>query len=209
MPVEYYVINGHSNVPSRWEKDLKLASWVSHQRQNRKKNQLSEEEILLLDKLKFTWRRRERGSWEERLCEVTDFKSKNGHCEIPLNYPENQKLGRFVNSMRTKRKNGSLSADRIAKLDAIGFNWVSSRKILVGGVGITAEWKVAFDKLLEYYKAHGNYNVPYAWSENPKLGRWVGWQRFLKKQNKLHPKRVEKLNEIGFNWNFENMTPNK
>ncbi|MCX6131327.1 MAG: helicase associated domain-containing protein, partial [Proteobacteria bacterium] len=200
---QYHAINGNVHVPNKWKDDLKLAFWVSQQRQKRKKNLLSHDQIQLLDSLGFIWYQRRRGRWEDRFDEVVEFKAKSGHCDIPLNYPVNPKLGQFVNSMRTRRKNGSLSADRIAKLDAIGFNWVSSRKILVGGEGITEEWQVAFDNLLEYYKAHGNCSVPNTWSENPKLGRWVRYQRYLKKQNKLHPKRQEKLDEIGFNWNFD------
>jgi hypothetical protein len=107
--------------------------------------------------------------------------------------------------MRVKRNKGTLTSDRIAKLDALGFAWESSKKVLVGGEGITAEWQALFDELLKYKEVHGSYNVPNKWTENTTLGNWVSRQRHLKRQNKLHPKREEKLNEIGFNWNFENL----
>jgi hypothetical protein len=41
------------------------------------------------------------------------------------------------------------------------------------------------------------------WPENPRLAHWISRQRYLKKQNKLHPNREKKLNEIGFGWNIE------
>jgi superfamily II DNA or RNA helicase len=202
---QYHSTKGNADVPNRWKEDIKLASWVSQQRQRRKKNLLSEEEIAMLDKIAFTWQHRERGSWEDRLAEVIAFKKHNGHCDIPCNLSENPKLGRFVNSMRVKRNKGTLTSDRIAKLDALGFAWESSKKVLVGGEGITAEWQALFDELLKYKEVHGSYNVPNKWTENTTLGNWVSRQRHLKRQNKLHPKREEKLNEIGFNWNFENL----
>lgn len=200
---QYHATNGNADVPNRWPEDIKLASWVSQQRQRRKNNLLSQEEVCLLDELEFTWQFRERGNWDDRLAELIQYKAKNGNFEAPLNCAEFPKLGRYVRNMRAKRNNGTLSTDRIAKLDAIGFNWVSSKKVLVGGGGITAEWQSSFDELLEYYEAHGSCNVPYMWPQNPKLAHWVSRQRYLKKQNKLHPKRQEKLNEIGFSWNIE------
>jgi superfamily II DNA or RNA helicase len=206
---QYHATNGSADVPNRWPEDIKLASWVSQQRQRRKNNQLSQDEFSLLDELKFTWQFRERGSWDDRLAELIQFKAKNGHFEVPLNCTEVPKLGRFVRNMRAKRNNVTLLPDRIAKLDGIGFNWVSSKKVLVGGEGITAEWQASFDELLEYYETHGSCNVPYTWPQNPRLAHWVSRQRHLKRQKKLHPKREEKLKRIGFNWNFENMTPNK
>jgi superfamily II DNA or RNA helicase len=199
---QYHAANGNSDVPNRWPEDVKLASWVSQQRQRRKNNQLSQDGVSLLDELKFTWHFRERGSWEDRLTELIQFKAKNGHFEVPLNCTEVPKLGRFVRNMRAKLNNGTLLPDRIAQLDAIGFNWVSSKKVLVGGGGITAEWQAIYDELLEYYEANGSCNVPYMWPQNPRLSHWVSRQRYLKKQNKLHPKRVKKLNEIGFSWNL-------
>jgi hypothetical protein len=147
-----------------------------------------------------TWKSREVGTWEDRLAEVAAFKAKNDHCEIPLNYPENPKLGRFVNNMRTGRNSGRLSADRIAKLDALGFVWTSSRKTLIDGDGISAEWQARFEELLRYKQTHGDCQVPAKWPENPQLGNWVSQQRQNRKGGTLHPERQRRLDEIGFDW---------
>ena len=136
---QYHATNGDANVPHLWEEDPKLATWVSEQRKKRKKNLLSDNEVCLLDEIGFIWQFRERGNWEERFGELVQFKEKNGHFEVPWNCAEFPKLGGFVRNMRAKRNNGTLLTDRIVKLDAIGFNWVSSKKVLVGGGEITAE----------------------------------------------------------------------
>lgn len=116
-----------ADVPGRCKEHPQLASWVQRQRERRKKGALSEAEIQLLDQLGLTWKSRDVGTWEDRFEEVAGFKAKHGHCNIPIKYPENPKLGRFVNNTRTQRNSRKLSADRIAKLDAIGFVWAPPR----------------------------------------------------------------------------------
>ena len=197
---EYHSSNGDANVPYGWKENRKLAAWVSNQRERRKHSTLSDKEIKLLDGLGFTWKSRDVGTWEDRLAEVAAFKAKHGHCEMPMNIPENPKLGRFVNSMRTQRNSRKLSADRIAKLDALGFVWASSRKVLVDGDGISAEWQARFDELLQYKQTHGDCDVPTRWPENPQLGRWLSQQRQYRKSGTLQPERQRRFDEIGFDW---------
>jgi len=196
----YHAEHGDTDVPDRWKPDPEFARWVSQQRQRRKKGLMPDDQIQLLDALGFTWQHRERGSWEDRLAEVAAFKAKNGHCDIPLKSSENRKLGAFVNTMRTQRNNGKLSTDRIAKLNALGFVWASSCKVLVDGDGISAEWQARFDELLQYKQAHGDCDVPTRWPENPQLGRWLSQQRQNRKSGTLQPERQRRLDEIGFDW---------
>lgn len=196
----YHAQHGNADVPNRWKNDLKLSAWVNDQRQRRKKSLITDEQVRLLDEVRFTWQHRERGRWGDRLAEIAAFKAKNGHCEIPLSYPENPKLGRFVNATRTQRNSGRLSADRIARLDALGFVWGSSRLTEVGGEGINAAWKTRFDELLRYKEKNGDCNVQAKWRHNPRLARWESHQRLLQKARTLHPERYRRLDEIGFNW---------
>jgi superfamily II DNA or RNA helicase len=199
----YHADHGNADVPYHWKQNSKLANWVSFQRQRRKLGEMSDKEVQLLDVLGLTWKSRDVGTWEDRRAEVVAFKAKNGHCDIPLNFPENPKLGRFVNNMRTQRNSGRLSAERIAKLDAIGFAWGSRSMAEVGGEGINARWKMRFDELLRYKEKNGDCKVPNEWPENLKLGHWVNQQRYLKKCGQLHPKREEMLNSIAFDWGFK------
>jgi hypothetical protein len=57
-----------------------------------------------------------------------------------------------------------------------------------------------FDELVEYFKIHGDYNVPQRWLANRELGRWVMSQRSAKRQNKISAEHERKLRAIGFNW---------
>lgn len=196
---EYHASKGNADVPHRWKNDPQLSFWINSQRERCKKGALSEEQKGLMDDLGFTWKSRDRGKWEDNLELIGEFKAKHGHSDIPLHYPENPKLGRFINQTRVQRNSGRLSDDRIAKLDAIGFVWEGT-KYQIGEDGMSVAWKSRFDELLRYKQAHGNCDVPYDWEENNPLANWVSAQRRLKKSGELHPERVRLLEEIGFTW---------
>ncbi len=199
---QYCADHGDADVPSGWKADRKLAAWVSNQRERRKKGVMLDEEFALLDELGLTWQSRDVGTWEDRLAEVTAFKTRHGHCAIPTVFAENPKLGRFVNAMRTQRNAGKLNAERIAKLDAIGFVWASNRKadVKLGDEMVSGSWKARFDELVAYKEAHGDCDVPAKWEENERLANWVSMQRQTKKRDALPEARVKLLNQIGFLW---------
>ncbi len=194
--VEYHSVHGDADIPSKWKENPKLASWVSAQRQRRKRNQIADEEIRLLDLLGFTWKSREVGTWEDRLEEIKDFKAQNGHCDVPVNYPANPKLGRFVNSMRTQKSRGVLSEKRIRLLEQTGFKWNAQTN------QNEDFWEERCKQLLDYKERHGHGND--YWSKDPKLARWALLQRQKKRTGTIHPKLEEMLNEVGFDWNFKN-----
>lgn len=63
-------------------------------------------------------------------------------------------------------------------------------------------WENSYLKLKKYNEQYGDCNASYRFTEDPSLGEWVSNQR---KRLKLNGKdqddyRVEKLNEMGFEW---------
>lgn len=61
-------------------------------------------------------------------------------------------------------------------------------------------WEFRFDQLREFKAVHGHCNVPYRYSIDPTLGRWVQNQREFRKKRTLRKDRVERLEELGFQW---------
>jgi superfamily II DNA or RNA helicase len=195
----YHSAHGNADVPNRWKEDLKLASWVMNQRERRKKGIISDEQIQRLDALGFTWQHRERGAWEDRYQELIEFKEKHGHCNVPFEYKEVSKLGKFVNAMRSHKTAGTLSQERIELLEQIGFQWSGEVKEAF----FTDKWEDSYLQLLYFKEENGHCNVPYDYPDNPQLGKWVSRQRQRKKSGKLLPERERLLEEIGFNWGNE------
>jgi hypothetical protein len=99
-------------------------------------------------------------------------------------------LATWVRYQRKMRENELLDADRIRRLDGIGFCW-----------GIFDEqWGEMFSALVEFNNTFGHCNVPLRHPENRKLGRWVSRQRELKKLGQLEEQRTKLLDSIGFDW---------
>merc|ERR1719469_1551881 len=55
-----------------------------------------------------------------------------------------------------------------------------------------------FEELRKFMGSEGHCNVPSRFSDNPKLGKWVTYQREMRL--KISKERVSKLNSIGFTW---------
>ncbi len=190
--VIYRENNGHCNVPHLCSKNPKLGKWVHKQRQKRRNNQLSEEQIRRLDQIGLIWNPSDL-AWEEKFAELLTYKKINGHCNVPNHWSKNQQLGEWVANQRAFRKKGKLSEDRIQRLNQIGFLWDI----------LDALWEEKFAELLAYNKINGHCKVPVKGSENPQLGSWVDRQRTFRKKGKLSENRIQRLDEIGFVWELK------
>jgi len=92
------------------------------QRQSKKWGTLSAERIRRLEALGFVWNPLET-FWEEMFTALVQYKEKHGDCNVPITWPENPQLGRWIANQRTSKKRGTLSEDRIRRLEAFGFVW--------------------------------------------------------------------------------------
>lgn len=116
----YKIKHGSADVPNQWSEDTKLAAWVSHQRQKYKKSELTSQQIELLQELEFSWSLRERGTWDDRLAELLEFRDRHGHLNVPTNYPPAPKLRQFIASSRYQFKTGTLDMERLKRLKDAG-----------------------------------------------------------------------------------------
>ena len=114
---------GNCDVPARYPPNPQLASWVQTQRKLYKRGKLSDDCLGRLERLGFSWDRRE-DSWEEHFKELKAYKRKNGDCNVPTRYPED--LGKWVDTQRQNYKRGKLLENRVERLNRLGFTWVLS-----------------------------------------------------------------------------------
>jgi len=101
-----------------------------------------------------------------------------------------------VHEQRKRYKKGKLSKERVDQLETMGFAWDQ----------LDADWEKMFIALCEYRHKNGHCNVPQRYFENRALGIWVGIQRSTYKNEKKNilQKRIDRLDEIGFDWDPEN-----
>ncbi len=120
--IEYRNKHRHCNVPEGYQITPKLAKWVVVQRKRYRQGQLSKERIQQLQEIGFVWRRHQT-AWIEMYEKLLRYKEALGDCNVPVEWKVDSKLGRWVMTQRRRKRLGSLAADRIRRLDEIGFRW--------------------------------------------------------------------------------------
>ena len=104
----------------------KLGAWVHRQRESQRTGVLSADRVARLEALGFVWGRGLEAEWSLNLGRLAAYKAARGTCDVQQKFvsPDGAKLGEWVKNQRQTRRRGALGADRIARLDALGFAWV-------------------------------------------------------------------------------------
>ncbi|KAL3939256.1 MAG: hypothetical protein SGBAC_005981 [Bacillariaceae sp.] len=119
----------------------------------------------------------------------------------------NRSLTNWVKHQRKLFKRGSVSEERMRKLESIGFKWVGKNSVVLskepqdewelaagkqafsinvakrkqqtedGNDAWSVLWDTRFQELVEYKKHFGHTKVPKEWPKNKKLAGWVRKQR--------------------------------
>jgi hypothetical protein len=81
--------------------------------------------------------------WNERFDKLLEYKAKNGNTMVPQCYQDDTRLGRWVHYQRVEywlhqdTGHAKITNERIARLDAIGFEWDPQKAI----------WNIMYEKL--------------------------------------------------------------
>jgi len=191
--LEYRNAHGNCDMPARWPKNQKLATWVVNQRVLWKEGKLEEDKIALLNRIEFKWSPHE-STWREQYLALLDYRNRFGHCRVPQHWKENKSLSHWIKTQRMDYKHGDISRERIALLEKIGFEW---------WIGLPT-WDHRFAELCAYKEEFKTTLVPVKWPKNPLLGRWVSSQRYKRTAGKLRKEYEDRLNLIGFEWKAPN-----
>ncbi|MBF0417975.1 MAG: helicase associated domain-containing protein, partial [Magnetococcales bacterium] len=179
----------HCLVPARWDGDPDLARWVEQQRRDYRANQLQAHQIARLEGLGFLWDAKAI-FWEEMYAALTDYRARFGDCLVSEGSAEVSQLAWWVAAQRKARVAGQLEAERVARLEAIGFVWDAQEVI----------WLESFRALEAFGERFGHLLVPSDWPENPRLAAWVTAQRNAHIKGHLSVAHVERLSALGMIW---------
>ena len=120
--LKYKSIHGDLLVPRRYPENPKLANAVQLFRQNKDKGILSEDRIERLDEIGFVWNV-EDYNWNLRFNELSDYYKEIGYKGGRVSsYPTSQ-LSSWVSRQRLAYRNGTLSDERMEKLNSINFTF--------------------------------------------------------------------------------------
>ncbi|KAL7435561.1 hypothetical protein ACHAXH_006898 [Discostella pseudostelligera] len=138
--------------------------------------------------------------WEEQFNQLMEFKSKEGHCNVPFNHAD---LSFILHSTHYDIKATLYTEEqssRIKRLQGIGFVWDVDDFC----------WEEKFE-LEKYKKDNGHCRMParHQCETGTFLGPWVMQQRYLYKKYKnnepaygMTPMRINHLENIGFEWSI-------
>ncbi|MDC0613604.1 Helicase associated domain protein [Akkermansiaceae bacterium] len=179
--------NGNCLVPAKYNVDKVLGAWVGTQRDAQKKGNLDPEKTSRLNDLGFVWDVTQE-AWDENFLNLDAYKKQHGNCLVRRSWKDN-KLAKWVGFQRQAKRNNQLDADKIKRLDELGFVWSPDEQA----------WEAQFQKLLSYKEKKGDCLVPHR-LENKALATWVTTQRSSKKKGTLRADKIKRLDEIGFVW---------
>ncbi|KGF98901.1 hypothetical protein EU96_0210 [Prochlorococcus marinus str. MIT 9302] len=176
----FFQKEGHTVVP---QKDKKLGDWCSKQRQNKKKNTLSQEKIGLLEELNFVWDPVEK-QWNESYKQLKKYFEKEKHTSIS---PKESPLGSWCSKQRQFKKKGALPQKKIGLLEELNFIWDP----------LENQWNESYKQLKKYFEKEGHSSIA---SRASTLGDWCRGQRQNYTNGSLSQKKIELLEELNFIW---------
>mmetsp|Transcript_29808 Transcript_29808/g.56390 ORF Transcript_29808/g.56390 Transcript_29808/m.56390 type:complete len:561 (+) Transcript_29808:16-1698(+) len=166
---------------------------------------------------------------EKHLIELIKFRKIHGHCNVPYsknkNTDKNSPLGDWVKSIRSAYR-----MDRIRRLEkgnhgepipgsnmfvtdsgSVSYNDELSQDLIERLNGMGFEWSVAFKEEVwmskfEIFKEYVEKNGPCIPPRKHEIGCWIrdqryhGYKRLRGEHAKISAERIQKLNDIGFEW---------
>lgn len=190
---EYYSQNNNLQVPSgyRGASEIILSDWIIRQRRARRLNELTEEQVTLLDKIGFTWELE--GVWEEGYRHAKEYFEAFHDLSMQKSYKcsDGYALGIWVynyrNAYNKKKSPVRITQNQAQLLEAIGMVWNPE-----------TTWDKRFEDVRRYFVA--NKKLPDANSEDDfekKLYQWLNNQRKSYRLGYLKEYQLEKLSQIG------------
>lgn len=206
---KYYFENGDLLVPFEYttSSGYNLGIWISEQRSQYKRNNLSPERIGLLNSIGMVWQVYNGLTWDESYKKARNYFLTIGDLLVPQSYIDNDgfTLGIWISNqrLRYKSKESPLTDKQIDMLNEIGMVWNIRKK---------RSWEFYYEYALQYYEQHLNLLVPISYEiDGVKLGNWIANQRRNRKanNNKISEYQIELLDNIDMVWEVKQRTVSK
>jgi hypothetical protein len=191
--LEFVDERGTSRVPQSYSTGgFRLGTWVTLQRKAYFDRTLNADQVKRLEALpQWSWNPRD-DAWEEGFRRLAEYTRQHGKARMPQTYTEadGYRLGSWVTTQRTAHDKGTLSAERIKRLEALpGWSWDPGAEV----------WEEHYTQLLDFVTEYGTSRVPQTCLVGGfRLGGWVQKQRTNYAAGKLtedRQRRLEKLPE--------------
>lgn len=166
-------------------------------------NKLSKEEEAHLTGLGFRFHSFEDVYYEcdfdEMLKKLLEYQREFQTFQIPKKYEPDPELGAWVTMLRRLKRTDELPGDQVDKLNAVKFEWISTRKC---GSSFMSKYREVLNKLKEVADSGGD--TAKLLSTDVEIRKWIDAQRTVFDNGKLSESRVQYMDELpGIDWKNE------
>lgn len=166
--VDFVSTHGHSRTPRgyRTAQGFDLGMWVANQRRAYRESTLGADQIERLELLPgWVWEPHSQ-RWDEMFRAVATHLDTDQEIPAAAVSEGGHPLGAWVGAQRVAYRRGALTAERIARLEALP-GWVWSYR--------QSTWEAGFEALRRYAAEHGRTDVPrdHVTADGFRLGDWV------------------------------------
>ena len=180
-----------------------IGKWAQNQRQLYIQGKLLKSRIDALNEIGFPWNVND-SNWESAFNEIRLLSQKLGHFPKKIDIPDEKKyLTTWINTQRSKYRNGTLDSDKSERLKAIGCRLV---------INSSVSWEDRFEQLKAFVESnrrfpeHADRQISKQYKE---LSTWVNSQRGKYAKGTISDEQKEKLEAIGFEWNKQDAEWNR
>lgn len=179
-----------------------IGNWVSTQRILRKEGKLSQDRAAALEAIPgWTWDALD-DAWQAACATLQAFVAERGRLPLGLEVAQDgMTIGRWVRTQRKMQKEGNLSQDRAAALEAVpGWTWNARPDAVPRSATPSLAWRTRLAALRAYVATHGR--LPCRRDANCTsrlLGRWVHLMR--QRRSTLAETQILQLETVpGWRW---------
>lgn len=163
-------------------------------------NKLTEEETEHLAELGFRFHSFEdvyyENDFDEMLSKLIDYHSEFKTYQIPKKYEPDPELGAWVTMLRRLHKTDHLPQIQIDKLNALEFEWISTRKC---GSSFMKKYREVLSYLSKVVEAGGDVNE--LLHEDNDMMKWIDTQRQVFEKGNLSESRIKYMDDLpGIDW---------
>lgn len=180
--------NGHLSVSA--DTNPYLYTWIANRRTEHTKGKLAPERVAALEELGIVWRPTDE-AWEAGYAAARVYHKVYGNLRVRAGAAIGDPpyaLGAWIANQRAKRRVKKLSAEQIARLDALGMVWNPALDA----------WTRGINAARRYHAAHGHLRVRPG--EDAHLHRWLDDQRESHTRGRLFGTRAAELEALGICW---------
>lgn len=176
-----------------------LATWLTSQRSDRRAGTLDAERIARLDRIGMDWDPH-RSRWEANYAALCAYHAEHGNIDVPegLTSSLGTPLASAVRVYLSQHREGTLAADRVAALEALGIVWSVSKDVAR---------KSMIDTLAAYRAEHGDLLVPEDLCSpcGVNVQTWLVNQRRRRAQCEMTAEQIAELDALGMIWDNERL----